>query len=61
AIDEGCDVRGYYYWSFMDNFEWDMGYGMKFGLYAVDRKTQERTLRPSAQYYKNIVAQAKVA
>ncbi|MGB8367468.1 MAG: family 1 glycosylhydrolase [Candidatus Babeliales bacterium] len=61
AIDEGCDVRGYYYWSLMDNYEWDMGYSMKFGLYAVDHDTQERALRTSAHYYKNIIAQSKAA
>ncbi len=57
AIAEGCDVRGYYYWLLMDNYEWDMGYSMKFGLYAVNRKTQERFLRPSAHYYKTIIKQ----
>ena len=56
AIADGADVRGYYYWSIMDNFEWDMGYGMKFGLYAVNRETQERALRSGAQFYKEVLS-----
>ncbi|MBI2459403.1 MAG: glycoside hydrolase family 1 protein [Parcubacteria group bacterium] len=54
AIREGIDVRGYFYWSLLDNFEWDKGYWPKFGLYAVNRKTFKRTARPSAKIYAEI-------
>jgi len=54
AITEGADVRGYFYWSLLDNFEWAEGYTMKFGLYAVDRDTCHRTKRPSADAYGEI-------
>lgn len=54
AIEEGADVRGYFYWSLLDNFEWDKGWWPKFGLYAVDRKTFKRIARPSAKVYANI-------
>ena len=50
CIDDGIDVRGYFYWSMLDNFEWLFGYGPKFGLIAVDRKTQRRTVKPSAEW-----------
>jgi len=59
AIKDGFDVRGYFYWSLMDNFEWDQGYGKDFGLYAVDRDTQERTLRESSKYYQKIIQHTK--
>ena len=44
------DVRGYFYWSLMDNFEWLFGYGPQFGLVAVDRDTQRRRPKPSADW-----------
>ncbi len=50
CIQSGIDVRGYFYWSGFDNFEWILGYGPKFGLIAVDRETQERKLKPSAEW-----------
>ncbi|HLK68100.1 MAG TPA: family 1 glycosylhydrolase [Bryobacteraceae bacterium] len=50
CLADGIDVRGYIHWSLLDNFEWIMGYRPKFGLVAVDRKTQERTVKPSAHY-----------
>jgi beta-glucosidase len=54
CLADGIDVRGYIYWSLLDNFEWILGYGPKFGLVAVDRVTQARTAKPSARWLGNI-------
>ena len=48
AMRTGCDVRGFLYWSALDNFEWHFGYGQRFGRMSVDRDTQERAVKPSA-------------
>jgi beta-glucosidase len=50
CLRDGIDVQGYTYWSGLDNFEWRFGYGPTFGLVAVDRKTQERTVKPSGHW-----------
>jgi beta-glucosidase len=55
AINAGYDVRGYFYWSLTDNFEWTDGYSMHFGLYKVNFLTQERTLRKGSACYKTII------
>lgn len=54
AIDQGCPVRGYYHWSLIDNFEWNDGWTLRFGLYALDPATQRRTARSSAGVYAEI-------
>ena len=50
CIDDGIDIRGFYCWSLMDNFEWALGYMPKFGIVSVDRQTQDRTLKESARW-----------
>jgi beta-glucosidase len=50
CLDDGIDVRGYTYWSLLDNFEWREGYRPTFGLIAVDRQTFDRTPKPSASW-----------
>jgi len=54
CLDDKIDVRGYIHWSLIDNFEWNSGFKPKFGLVAVDRDTQMRTVKPSAAYLGNI-------
>lgn len=54
AIGGGADVRGYFHWSLLDNFEWSYGWKMKFGLYEMNRETFKRKARPSARVYAKI-------
>ena len=57
AIAAGVDVRGFFYWSLMDNFEWECGYSKRFGLVHVNYATQERTLKDSANWYRALIGQ----
>jgi beta-glucosidase len=50
CLQDDIPVKGYFYWSMMDNFEWMMGYQMTFGMIGVDRETQERIIKPSARF-----------
>lgn len=55
VLDDGIDLRGYFQWSLLDNFEWSLGYRPKFGIVSVDRQTFQRTAKPSAQWYADAV------
>jgi beta-glucosidase len=55
AMSEGSNIQGYFYWSLMDNFEWAEGYDMKFGLYEVNFKNQNRKLRNGSKKFIEIV------
>ena len=55
AVKEGCDVRGYFLWTFLDNFEWDCGYRERFGIVYVDYNTQKRIAKDSAFWYQKII------
>lgn len=56
SMEEGADIRGYYAWSLLDNFEWSAAYSMRFGLIHVDFDTQERIWKDSAYWYKKVIA-----
>jgi beta-glucosidase len=56
AMVQGADVRGYFAWSLLDNFEWALGYAKRFGLIHVNYETMERTLKSSARLYSQIIA-----
>lgn len=60
AIDQGADVRGYFLWSLLDNFEWAWGYDRRFGIVRVDYDTQERTLKDSAKWYRTLIADGEL-
>ena len=59
AIDQGADVRGYFVWSLLDNFEWSWGYGKRFGIVRVDYGSFERTVKDSGKAYAGLIAAAK--
>jgi beta-glucosidase len=56
AIDAGVDVRGYYAWSLLDNYEWSYGYSKRFGIVHVDYDTQVRTIKDSGYWYRDLIA-----
>jgi len=55
AIEDGVDLRGYFYWSLLDNFEWAEGYAKRFGIVHVDYETQRRTPKQSARWYSQVI------
>ncbi|OWQ85350.1 beta-glucosidase [Roseateles aquatilis] len=59
AVALGADVRGYFYWSLLDNFEWNSGYEKRFGLFHVDYATQQRLAKDSAHWYRDMIAAFK--
>lgn len=58
--EDGVDVRRYYHWSLLDNFEWEFGLTPKFGLVEVDYSTQKRTIRPSGKFYAEIARSREI-
>ena len=58
ALEDGYDVRGFFCWTLQDNFEWNYGYSMKFGLYHVDYTTQQRTLKAGSSVYADTIKAA---
>lgn len=55
AVDDGIDIRGYFLWTLLDNFEWNKGYSERFGLIYVDFETQERIWKDSAYWYREVI------
>jgi beta-glucosidase len=56
AMQDGVDVRGYFVWSLLDNFEWTFGYSKRFGIVRVDYPTQRRTIKDSGHWYSRVIA-----
>ena len=59
AVVGGADVRGYFIWSLLDNFEWDAGYGVRFGLIYIDYPTQRRIPKASFEWYRDLIKTAR--
>jgi beta-glucosidase len=55
AMRQGVNLRGYYVWSLLDNFEWSHGYSRRFGIVHVNYETQERTIKSSGRFYSNVI------
>jgi len=55
AMKQGVDLRGYYAWSLLDNYEWSLGYSKRFGIVHVDYETQRRTIKASGRYYEEVI------
>uniref|UniRef100_UPI0035CBF041 GH1 family beta-glucosidase n=1 Tax=uncultured Sphingomonas sp. TaxID=158754 RepID=UPI0035CBF041 len=60
AVREGYPINGYFLWSLMDNFEWEDGYGKRFGIHHVDFQTQKRTPKLSADWYRELIRSGKL-
>jgi beta-glucosidase len=60
AMQDGVDVRGYFVWSLLDNFEWSYGYTKRFGIVHVDYDTQKRTIKDSGEWYRGVIARNSV-
>jgi beta-glucosidase len=59
-LSEGIDLRGYFHWTLADNFEWNEGWHLRFGLYELDPATQVRRPRPSAQVYERVIRESRL-
>jgi len=55
SVAQGVDLRGYFVWSLLDNFEWEEGYSRRFGLVHVDYPSQRRLLKDSAHWYRDVI------
>jgi beta-glucosidase len=55
-LEQGTDIRGYFYWSLLDNFEWIKGFSPRFGLIEIDYLTMERKKRESAVVYQEVIS-----
>jgi beta-glucosidase len=59
-LAEGINLRGYFHWTLADNFEWNEGWHLRFGLYELDPATQVRRPRPSAQVYERVIRESRL-
>ncbi|HOV65031.1 MAG TPA: family 1 glycosylhydrolase, partial [Spirochaetia bacterium] len=60
ALHEGANVKGYFVWSLMDNFEWAFGFSKRFGLVYVDFPTEKRIIKDSGHYYADLIKTRKL-
>ncbi|HTP57379.1 MAG TPA: family 1 glycosylhydrolase, partial [Spirochaetia bacterium] len=59
AVQEGADVRGYFVWSLLDNFEWSYGTRPRFGIVYVDYPSQQRVVKDSGKWYARLIRETK--